>query len=129
MAPGSQGLSSTGVEAFSPLLLDAPTTPEPVVPSAVAFDGDVLYLVHAVDRDDARARALAPREVDPSGTGASTLLPDFGELLPEGPASICDGDMFLRFRLLIDGETVGGSTQFRDVSVDSVTFVVENQAF
>ncbi|HZM01217.1 MAG TPA: hypothetical protein VFD43_13300, partial [Planctomycetota bacterium] len=139
LAAGSEGLSSTGSESFSPLSYDAAGAPPPVpvVPSGVAFDGGRVYLAHAVDRrlkaglDDSgpRVQDLLRSAVDPAGTGVTTVLAGFGVLLPEGPASIADGDMFLRFKLLIDGEAFAGSTQFRDVSVDSVGFALENQAF
>ena len=131
MASGSEGVSVSVLCAFSALTHDAPgPAPEvSVVPSAVGFDGNSLFLVHAVDRGDSRVRQLTQGDVDPGGTGAGTVLTFFGVLLPEGPSSIADGDMFLRFRLLIDGEASSGSTQFSDVSVDRVAFVLENQAF
>jgi hypothetical protein len=131
MASGSQGVSVSVLCAFSTLTHDppGPAAEEGVVPSAVGFDGNSLFLTHAVDRGDSRVRQLTQGDVDPGGTGAGTVLSFFGVLLPEGPASIADGDLFLRFRLLIDGEAFAGSTQFSDVSVDRVGFVLENQAF
>ena len=131
MASGSEGVSVSVLCAFSALTHDppGPAPAVPVVPSAVGFDGNSLYLTHAVDRGDSRVRQLTQGEVDPGGTGAGTVLTFFGVQLPEAPSSIADGDMFLRFRLLIDGEAFSGSTQFSDVSVDRVGFVLENQAF
>jgi hypothetical protein len=145
LAPGNEGVSTTGADSYSALLFDEAAGGPPavgVVPSGVAFDGGSLYLVHAVDRDTdssddnvgPKVRRLSPAVVDPSGNGTATVLDSFGVTLlgpslPEGPASITDGDMFLRFKLLIDGEKLVGSTQFSNVSVDNVGFIVENQAF
>ena len=131
LAPGTEGVSLPVHCAFSTLLFDEPgaAPPVPVVPSALGFDGNSLYLVHAVDRDDARVRLLTQGDVDPGGSGADTVISGFGQLLPQAPESIADGDLFLRFKLLIDGEAASGSTFFGNVTVDHVRFVLENQAF
>ena len=131
LAAGTEGVSIPVHCAFSTLVFDepGPAPPVSVVPSALGFDGNSLFAVHAVDRDDARVLRLTQGDVDPGGTGADTVLSGFGTLLPEAPTSITDGDLFLRFKLLVDGEAVSGSTVFGNVTVDHVRFVIENQDF
>jgi hypothetical protein len=131
LAAGTEGVSIPVHCAFSTLVFDepGPALPLSVVPSALGFDGNSLFLVHAVDRDDARVLQLTQGDVDPGGTGEDTVLSGFGTLLPEAPTSIADGDLFLRFKLLVDGEALSGSTFFSNVTVDHVRFVIENQDF
>jgi hypothetical protein len=122
--PGSEGESLTGVHAFARLTSGGAG----VVPSALAFDGADLYLVHATDPADGRVQALDPATV--SLAGADLPLAGFGTLLPEPARSIADGDKFLRFRLVLDGaHDASDGTQFRGVRVESIEFTYENKAF
>jgi hypothetical protein len=133
LSAGNEGQSLTGSESYSSLFFDldpdmAPD-PLPVLPSAVAFDGTDLYLIHAVDPVDARVRRLSRADVDPAGLGVDTVIDAFGTLLPENAPSIADGNIFLRFRILIDGEKDVGATMFRKVRVDSIVLTYENEPF
>jgi len=123
LAPGLEGESDSGSEGFSPLVASG----KAVVPSAVAFDGASLYLVHATDPADARVGAVARSAV--SLVGADLVLSGFGTLLPEKPLSIADGDPFLRFRLLIDGVHEADGITFGQVRVNDIEFVCENKPF
>ncbi len=123
-APGSQGESLTGVHGFSQLTSGGAG----VVPSAVAYDGSSLFLVHATDPADSRVQAIDPASV--SLAGADLALAAFGTTLPEPVRSIADGDKFLRFRLVLDGTyDASDGTAFRGVRVESIEFVYENKAF
>ena len=123
LAPGFEGTATTGVERYSKLVSGA----DGVIPSALAHDGANLALVHATDPDDGRVRKVAPSSV--SLVDADLDLPDFGTLLPEKARAKGDGDLFLRFRVVIDGVHDAGGTSFRQVRIDSVEVVYENKAF
>jgi hypothetical protein len=133
LSAGNEGQSQTGSESFSTLLFDvdggAAPDPVPVIPSAVAFDGTDLFLVHAVDPVDGRVRRLARSAVDPGGVGADTVLANFGTLLPQAPFSMQDGHLYLRFRILIDGAKDAGATMFRKVRIDTIELTYENEPF
>jgi hypothetical protein len=133
MSAGNEGLSQTGSESFSALRFDAvpgsPPDPVPVIPSAVAFNGTDLFLIHAVDPTDGRVRRLARTAVDPGGVGAVTDLAHFGTLLPQAASSMEDGHLFLRFRIVIDGAKDVGATTFRKVRIDAVDVTYDNEPF
>jgi hypothetical protein len=133
LSAGNEGLSQTGSESFSTLLFDldpgAAPEPVPIIPSAVAFDGTDLFLVHAVDPTDGRVRRLARTDVDAAGVGADTVLADFGTLLPEAPFSMDDGRIFLRFRIRLDGSKDAGATSFRKVRIDTIELTYDNEPF
>ncbi|MHC4845283.1 MAG: hypothetical protein ACYTCU_03880, partial [Planctomycetota bacterium] len=116
-------MSGGGGERFS--VLKSGT--DKVVPSAVAFDGTSLYMLHATDPKDSRIGEIDPSTV--SETGADLVLGGFGTLVPETPRSVADGDQFLRFRMIIDGALDVGGTSFRKVRLDTVTVDYENKAF
>lgn len=125
LVPGFEGISTSGPgnERFSALMEGT----DKVVPSAVAFDGTSLYLLHATDSADSRIGEIDPTDV--SETGADLVLGGFGTLVPEPPRSFADGDQFLRFLLIIDGIHDAGLTSFRRVRVDTLTVDYENKAF
>jgi len=123
-SPGTEGDSLSGVHGFAPLAFNGAG----VLPSALAYDGGSLFLVHATDPLDSRLQALSPAAV--SLVGADLVLAGFGTTLPEAVRSIGDGDKFLRFRLVIDGAyDASDGTQFRGVRIDSIEFTYENKAF
>jgi len=125
LEPGFEGtsMSGGGGERFSPLTFGG----DKVVPSAVAFDGTSLFLLHATDPKDSRIGEIDPATV--SETGADLILGGFGTLVPETPRSVADGDQFLRFLMIIDGALDAGGTSFRKVRLDTVTVDYENKAF
>jgi hypothetical protein len=125
LEPGFEGtsMSGGGGERFSSLKNGADT----VIPSAVAFDGASLALLHATDPTDSRLGAIDPADV--SETEADLVLAGFGTLVPEPPRSYADADQFLRFLLIIDGGHDAGPVSFRNVRVDTLTVDYENKSF
>jgi hypothetical protein len=123
LAPGFEGTSVTGSERYSALT----SAGDGVVPSALAFRSGELFLVHATDPADSRVQSVLPTAV--SLTGADLVITDFGELLPEAPFSIADGDIFLRFRLTIDGVHDADGVSFRSVRIDSLDISFQNTPF
>jgi hypothetical protein len=123
LAAATKGQSLSGLDGFSVLTSGG----QGVIPSGLAFDGTSLFLIHATDPADSRVQALPPSAV--SVTGADLNLAGFGTLLPEKPRAIGDGDIFLRFRVVIDGVHDAVGTSFRQVRVDEVTFTYSNSSF
>jgi hypothetical protein len=119
----NKGESLSGVDGFAPLTSGGLGA----IPSGLAFDGINLYLVHATNPSDSRVQSLLPSAV--SKFGAPLNLASFGTKLPEEPRAIGDGDIFLRFRVIIDGVHEAAGTSFRTVRVDEVTFTYVNDAF
>ena len=122
-ASGFEGTSVTGSERLSKLTSGG----DGVLPSGIAFKPGSLYLVHATDVADTRIQALPPASV--SLTGADLALSTFGVLLPEGARSIADGDVFLRFRISIDGLHDVDGVSFRNVRIDAIDLTYANEAF
>jgi hypothetical protein len=123
LAAGFEGESLSGAQRFSPLTFGG----DGVVPSAVAFDGSQLFLLHATDPAETLVQALATSSV--SLTGADLVLTGFGTEMPEAAPSIADGDPFLRFRLSLDGVHEADGVSFRKVRADLVEFQLENKSF
>jgi len=123
IAAGLEGTSLTGSERLSALTFGG----DGVLPSAIAFRSGVLFLVHAVDPSDSRVQALVPTSLSLSGEEYPLL--DFGAILPEGPVSIGDGDVFVRFRVTIDGTHEADGVSFKEVRIEAVDLTYENSAF
>ncbi|MCB9897235.1 MAG: hypothetical protein H6825_04445 [Planctomycetes bacterium] len=126
VSDGNEGTSTTGVHAFAKLLNGASGT----VLSSIAYDGATVWVVRSVDVDQTTLIALDPADL----MAGEYALPGLGAVLPETAKSIGDGDVFLRFRLAIDGTFVdethpGGAVAFRHLAVDEVEFSLRNASF
>ena len=126
VSAGNEGTSTSGTHAFARLTNGGQTT----LLSSIAYDGSTVWVVHATDVDATTLIGLDPADL----MAGEYALPSLGSLLPETARSIGDGDVYVRFRLAIDGTFTdelhpGGPVSFRDVSIDEVELTTRNTSF